>query len=102
MKVLYQLLSGSINTQVHGGTDEVCASFLTKAGEVENAIASQYHVDIKKELKVNLIDFFAVAGKALKIGRMLCGAEDKQFQELLDKSYESLVARCKDYLVEYP
>jgi len=93
LKTLNQVLSGSINMQVHGGAEEVCATFLhpDKVAQHDPAYVSQ--------LRDELAGFFEVCYDGLKTAAKLVVEEaDKPLQELLESGYKILLGKCQDMI----
>jgi len=91
LKTLSQVLSGSVNMQVHGGAEEVCHAFLapdqvTKYDPAEIAL-----------LRRVLRSFLEACTEAMLVARRLSGQEvgtgqeaTRAFQEVLDQGFEKL------------
>jgi len=116
LKTLYQVLSGSVNTQVHGGVTEVAAAFLP-ADTVRS-----YSVEDVRALRTAIIKFLQVASGALRVARRLLQKElnrelkapfdsgrgsadqssknnsDSRFQEVLEDSFKRLKNEVQKYL----
>lgn len=77
LKTLYQVLSGSVNMQVHGGAEEVCQLFLHPA-KVEQYEASQV-----TSLRRVLMSFLELCKEAIEVARTLCTERDRTFQVII-------------------
>jgi len=88
LKTLNQVLSGSVNMQVHGGIEEVTQSFLhvDKVGSFE-----EHHI-VRLRHYIGL--FLDACSRALTVARKLCTEMDNQFQAVLENGFKTLVARC--------
>jgi len=113
LKTLNQVLSGAVNTQVHGGVVEIAESFLT-----EEAIVN-FSVEHIEQLQAVLIEFLDIAERALAIARKVLEgkkgemqetrfsvtatahsnfAKDMAFQNILEERFEELQKKMKGYL----
>ncbi|GAB5365485.1 hypothetical protein AAMO2058_001062200 [Amorphochlora amoebiformis] len=71
LKTLYQVLSGCVNTQVHGGITEVAESFLAKEHVMEHPVG---HI---RKLKNAFEAFLHMAKKSLDVARELSDEPDE-------------------------
>ena len=116
LKTLYQVLSGAVNTQVHGGVTEVAEAFLS-ARTVES-----HPIQHVKILRGTIVHFLEVCKRGLKVSKELLNDEvaaasalakssrDKtkqaydpssefKFQQVLEDSYGGLEETMQQYLV---
>jgi len=91
LKTLTQVLSGSVNVQVNGGTAEVCAVFLDPESK------EKWNEEHLAQLRLALAAFVKACGEALKVAVKLANeANDSQaFIEVLQQGYEALVQAVK-------
>ncbi len=100
LKTLNQVLSGSVNVQVHGGTKEVADSFLGPGAD--NDRLNPVHVH---ELKRELATFLRVCGAALAVSKRLSARgedNDRAFQAVLEKGYASLQVSVGELIHRIP
>ncbi len=88
LKTLNQVLSGSVNMQVHGGAEEVCQLFLAMD------VVGKYEPVHVRRLRDALAIFLSLCEQALKVARSLIEKPaDQPFQEVLENGYKNLLAK---------
>jgi hypothetical protein len=94
LKTLNQVLSGSVNMQVHGGAKEVCEVFLAE----KSPEAARYSDEKLGKLRSALSDFLDVCEEALEVSRALITESDTVFQTVLDEGFAALKKSCEPLL----
>jgi C2 domain in Dock180 and Zizimin proteins/DHR-2, Lobe C len=93
LKTLNQVLSGSVNMQVHGGVEEVVKEFL------HPPLSAEFSDEEYTSLRQLVSHFLVICDEALQVGRSLCRDDaDRAFQELLESGYASLIEAVTPYL----
>lgn len=96
LKTLTQILSGSVNLQVHGGTAEVCDTFL-----VEEKV-DKYPAPLVAELKECMKEFMMLCGEGIIVSKKLCDIGDLPFQEVLESGFKQLMLKTRKFLFPSP
>jgi hypothetical protein len=88
LKTMNQVLSGSVNMQVHGGSKEVANAFLQS-----RRVREQFNVRDVEHLRALLSQFLALCGQALEVAAELVSTDNERaFQEVLENGYEDLMS----------
>jgi len=96
IKTLTQVLSGSVNVQVNGGTAEVCQVFLAPENQ------DKWDAADLAALRSSLAAFVHASGEALQVAVQLANAtsENKAFIEILEQGFATLVKSVKEAVPE--